>query len=129
MNAEGLPKAFDHKLEPNTKLAKFKEVRSGKWSLRSVKSRRLEEAAEIAEFVAQNVSFQGNYKIWSPGAGAIGVGARACRMLGDESRRKRTFEPVRVAPPNIINEVICRRRRQADRTTCSCSRQKPSWRP
>ena len=122
MDNDKLPKAFDFSKETNAKLAKFKQVREGRWSLRSEKSLRdmaelalsllalgrLEEVAQIGEFVAQNVSFHGDYDIWGAAADSIFAASRACRILGDEPRRRRLFEPIRVSPPNVINEIATR---------------------
>jgi hypothetical protein len=112
-----LPRAFESAGEANGKLARFKRVRVGKWSLRSSKSlsdmadlatdllalERYEEAAEIEEFVSQNVAFKGDYNLWTWAACAIGVGVRAWRLLGENNKADRVYQPVRDHPAYIIN--------------------------
>jgi hypothetical protein len=115
-----LPSAFDPDDETNSKLRKFKLARAGKWSLRSSKSlwdtadlatyllalERYKEAAEIGGFIAQNVSFDGNYNRWTPAARAIAVGVRAGRLLGDAEMADRIYRPIREHPDYIINRAI-----------------------
>jgi hypothetical protein len=112
------PMAFGFDGETVPKLASFKRVRAGKWSLRSVKSLsemaelatylfalgRYEEAAEIGQFVSEEVLFSGNYNLWSPASYSIVVGARASRLLGQEDRASKIFAPLKTNPSHCFNQ-------------------------
>jgi hypothetical protein len=114
-----LPLAFEFEGENVPKLAKFKRVRAGKWSLRSAKSlseiaelatyllalERYEEAAEIGQFVSEGIEFSGNYDLWSPASQSIAIGARASRMLGQEDRASKIFAPLKTNPSHCFNQA------------------------
>ena len=67
---------------------------------------RHDEAAEIGEFVSQNVRFAGNYDTWTPAARTIAVGARAARLLGETERADNIYLPIGEHPDYVINRPL-----------------------
>jgi hypothetical protein len=85
----------------NKAVARAKASLAKKWSLTraetlgdavqlawfSVALGRLDEARELAEHIAERVTFTGDYNVWTPVANAIALAARLARERNDEPRR------------------------------------------
>ncbi len=121
MNVKGqleLPPSFLPAGESNRWLAKYKQARLEKWSIRSARSLtemsdlgafylaldRYDQAIEVAEFVRGHVAFAGDYNIWTFAAIALCFGAYACRRSGRLDQEIALFEPVRIDPARIFGD-------------------------
>jgi hypothetical protein len=111
-----LPVSFLPDGESNRWLAKYKQARLGKWSIRSGRSLadmsdlaafylaldRYDSAIDVAEFVRGHVVFAGDYNIWTFAANALCYGAYACRRTDRLDQEIALFEPVIVNPERVI---------------------------
>jgi hypothetical protein len=111
-----LPVSFLPDGESNRWLAKYKQARLGKWSIRSGRSLadmsdlaafylaldRYDSAIEVAEFVRGNVFFAGDYNLWTFAADTLCFGAYACRRTDRLDQEIALFEPVIINPGRVI---------------------------
>jgi hypothetical protein len=112
--------ALEYDNETVPKLARFKRVRAGKWSLGSERSlldmsdlaayllalERYPEVAELGEAVAANLVFKGSYILWGPGSLVIATGCRALRLLGHHEKARQVYNPIGLNPASVINRPI-----------------------
>lgn len=85
----------------NASIKRAKAALAKKWSLARAESlagiaqlawflvalRREKEARELADLVADGVTFDGNQALWSPASSSIALAARLARLGNDEPRR------------------------------------------